>query len=226
MKKLTVITLLTGLALANSAFAKSNFDGIYLGLGTGYALGKDEGIEYQEGGHNGYSQVVDTNDVFVGAFVGINKVLNNNILVGLEADYDFRNSRDQSYQKDDGALDYLYPVRTEVKNSASIRARLGYVLNQDKTLAFLTGGLGTIKINRTFSDDEDRQSLSDNSRHNGFVVGAGLEHFLTDKVTIRLEYRHALYKRESVDVDYLYSDTFEKQKYKENSLKVGIAYKF
>jgi opacity protein-like surface antigen len=60
---------------------------------------------------------------------------------------------------------------------------------------------------------------------NGWTAGIGAEHFLSEKLTIRAEYRYTDYRREKEDVP-MYGSTY-KQKYdNEQSVRISASYYF
>ncbi|MBY3416693.1 porin family protein [Rhizobium laguerreae] len=98
--------------------------------------------------------------------------------------------------------------------NGSVRGRVGYDMNP--FLLYGTAGLaiGDVKV----SDD-----TSDESKTNfGYTVGAGVEAFVTNNITTRLEYRYTDYQSKDYDLD---SGSFSRG-YDENSVKLGIGVKF
>jgi opacity protein-like surface antigen len=234
MKKLALTSLLViSLGISNSAFAESNFDGIYAGFAAGRARGEDKGIEYKDNGATfyGITQRTSPEGSLFSLFTGINKVVNENILFGAEADYEKRNYSHSNFQEVDQSLYTDYSVQTKVKNGGSLRARLGYIFNHDKTLAYVSGGYATLKVNRYYGDVSNTLGngtlAKTHTRHEGYVGGFGLEHFVTSKVSLRAEYRYTRYNSQNVDSSVIYSaGTIEKQRLSDQSVRIGIAYNF
>lgn len=229
MKKLSLIASLSiGFALPQSVFADSKFDGFYAGVQVGYVDGKDKGQEYKDGVANTYTQKTTPDSLLIGGFVGFNKVLENNMLVGIETDYEYRGGSDKSFQKDEGVPDLDYPVKTKLKDAGSLRARLGYLFNEDKTLGYLTAGYATANVKRTFSDLSPPNSEYHSKWHDGWTAGFGAEHLVSEKILVKAEYRYSDYGRETISTAQVYVDgTEEKQKYQdEQSFRIGVAYHF
>ena len=83
-------------------------------------------------------------------------------------------------------------------------------------LLYGTAGLalGDVKVS---------DGTSDESKTNyGYTVGAGVEAFVTNNITTRLEYRYTDYQSKDYDLD---SGSFSRG-YDENSVKLGIGVKF
>ncbi|MBQ0724288.1 MAG: porin family protein [Cycloclasticus sp.] len=158
----------------------------------------------------------------------MNQVLDNNILVGIEIDYDYKDADDSTVQDDDGIPDTDYPYKTEINESASIRGRVGYVFNNDQTLVYATGGYTMAKIDRkTYDIDYPADVSSDSKWNDGWTAGLGVEHFVTTNLSARIEYRYSEYSTEHLDASVAYGDGYlEKQDYDEDSLRIGIAYHF
>ncbi len=232
MRKLIISSFtLLALGIPQLALAQSNFDGAYLGLGLGRARGEDKGIEHKDGTEFGATQRTNPEGALFSIFAGANKVIGGKILLGAETDYEKRNYSHTSPQKINGGEVSDYPITTNVKDAKSLRARLGYVFNNDKTLAYVTGGYSTIKIKRTYGDINNSTGNGTSSttatRHGGYTTGFGLEHFLTDRVSLRGEYRYTRYRAKTVDAAVVYgSGTTEKQRLCDQSIRVGVAYNF
>lgn len=221
----------------NLAYAETKFDGFYAGIQAGYADGKDKGKEYNNDIFSGFTQKTTPDGGLFGAYLGYNKVFENSLLVGLEADYELRDGDDKSFQKNQGRYDPQYTAKTELKDAASVRARLGYVFNEGKTLGYLTAGYAMVNIKRTMTDALNEglasvPSQSERKWHQGWTVGFGAEHFIADKISLKADYRYSGYDRRTINsyevFNELPGDAYtQKQKYQdEQSLRLGIAYHF
>lgn len=69
---------------------------------------------------------------------------------------------------------------------ASIRGRAGITLNDNRTLLYATAGVAWTDISYATSGVGGVTSLSD--RQTGYVVGGGIEHMLTERLSARVEY--------------------------------------
>jgi outer membrane immunogenic protein len=110
--------------------------------------------------------------VLGGGFVGYNMQFGS-LVAGIEGDFSFTNI---------DAQNTLDAVEYEIPWIATARARLGF--SADRTLFFVTGGLGIAEGEMTlpaFGED-------DSQTHYGYVVGGGMEHALLDAVSLRLDY--------------------------------------
>jgi outer membrane immunogenic protein len=134
---------------------------------------------------------------FGGAQIGADFV-NNSFLLGVVGDFSW------SGMSGDGTLAgitifdkydlWTADIATDVKWTSTIRARAGMIGNQN-TLAYVTGGLAIANVDSTLgytffpgSSLELGESTVNNTTRYGWTVGAGLEHPLTENVTIGLEY--------------------------------------
>ncbi|ANK85152.1 MULTISPECIES: outer membrane protein [unclassified Rhizobium] len=105
-------------------------------------------------------------------------------------------------------------VKNKYGWNGSVRGRVGYDMNP--FLLYGTAGLalGNVKVS---------DGTSDESKTNyGYTVGAGVEAFVTNNITTRLEYRYTDYQSKDYDLD---SGSFSRG-YDENSVKLGIGVKF
>jgi outer membrane immunogenic protein len=144
--------------------------GFYLGAHAGGSF--DSTIDVSAGSNSGE---LDLDNGFVGGVhVGYNWQRANNVVLGLEAS--ITGVDDET--DDVNVTDYL----------ATVRGRLGYAM--DKTLVYATGGVAWLG----YSDDTIFGELDDSF---GWVAGAGIEHKLTNRISLGLE---ALYYDVNTDV--------------------------
>jgi outer membrane immunogenic protein len=219
MKKYLALLLLLVPALS---FAEG-FTGPYIGVFTGYSWADDDGKG--SNGNENWTQNPNPRGLQLGLQGGYNWSLQNNILVGIEADYAHRGGdSDKAYYKDDGEADTDYALTSDLKASASIRARLGYLLDST-TLLYVTGGYATIDVERRNLDSygyETSESTSD--WQEGWTAGVGAEYLMTSNLSGRLEYRYSDYGTENIHVD-MWSEDY-KQSLTEQSVRVGLSYQF
>lgn len=220
----------------NVAAAESNFDGFYAGLHTGYASGKDKGTQFDGGIADGFTQETSPKGSLFGGLAGYNTVLENNMLLGLEADYEYRGKSDSAFQKEFGVADPTWTAATKLKDTASVRARIGYVFNEGKTLSYITAGYAAANIERTMSwtvpgsttitGGPDSESHS--NWQNGWTAGFGAEHFIDEKFSLKLEYRYSDFSSATISSAQVFGTGYEqRQKYQnEQSVRVGVLYHF
>lgn len=238
MKKYSYLFLLVLIALGSSAHAaESEFDGAYVGVNLGYANGDSKGTSYCNGNDNECPKGEPSyfyanpgiNSELIGGFVGFNKRINNNTLLGLEADYEFRNGHKRSFENiidgEGDADDVDYQVGSKFKNSASIRAKLGYLLNNNQSLIYATGGLSLLKMKNTYSKTGDNFSETHSNWHSGWTAGLGLEHFVNSKLSIKGEYRYSDFAHKTDNISE-YEEEYKVRVDSEHSVRLGIAYHF
>lgn len=105
----------------------------------------------------------------LGGYAGFNYQMSNNLVVGIEGDYN-------------AALgeDIINGPPFQTASFGSVRARVGYAM--DATMLYVTGGLAIIDGEASFAGPPDPGFGV------GFAVGGGVEHFLTDMISVKLEY--------------------------------------
>lgn len=240
MKKYSHLYLLVLIAFGSSAnAAESEFDGAYVGVNLGYANGDSKGTSYCNGNDEGcpkgepsyYYANPGINSELIGGFVGFNKRINNNTLLGLEADYEFRNGHKRSFENlidsEGDVVDEGYQVGSKFKNSASIRAKLGYLINNNQSLIYATGGLSLLKMKNTYSSTADGDNFSEthSNWHTGWTAGLGLEHFVNRKLSIKGEYRYSDFAHKTDNISD-YEEDYEVSVDSEHSVRLGVAYHF
>jgi outer membrane immunogenic protein len=149
----------------------STWAGFYAGIHAGSTF--DDTVEVDNVEFSGDESFVG------GVHVGYNWQRNSPWVFGVEASL--------SFLDDDDVTDYL----------ASVRGRLGYAF--DRTLVYATGGVAFLGYNEDIRvlDGAGRPFDIDDTAV-GFVVGAGFDHKISDKVSIGLE---GLYYSADTEID-------------------------
>jgi outer membrane immunogenic protein len=211
------IALIAAISIAPLAAHASGFTGSYAGVQIGQVSGQDYGVEYIGGSPDGYAQSTKAKGIAMGALGGYNWAINDKMLWGVDGDLRLGSVSGNSIQYGPG-FPAGWAISTKVKDVLAIRAKFGYEFN-DKTMAYVAAGLANAKIERSFSTYP-----SSSERKTGLTFGLGAEQSITDKISLRLEYRYTYYG--SSDVASGSGVEVEKQKYKEQSLLFGAAYHF
>ena len=234
-KTLSIVSLLTFNHISSADIKVSNFSGTYVGGSIGAVVDADNRIiEYfngsgGEGGaagtKTGYTSHDNPEGLKGSGFIGYNFVNNKNILLGVEASYNFYSGADDEvFEKNKGVIDSNYAIKTKIEQDVSIKGRLGYVFNNDKTLGYVTGGYtnGRVKhLNRNILFSEDG---ADTKSQDGYIVGIGVEHFLNNKFTARVEYNYTEFNEETYRNNIYNADM--KMNLDFHSVQVGLAYHF
>jgi outer membrane immunogenic protein len=219
-KKLSLILILS---LAPVAAHASDFAGRYAGIQLGQVNGKDDGIELQPTPtFDGYTQNTSPKGTAFGILGGYNWAINDKLLWGVDGGLELRSMSDNTVQYLNGVPDPAYPTTTKVNQALSVRAKLGYLFNEGRTMAYLAAGLADAHITRNFGGADFSEWKT------GYTVGLGAEHYIKEKVSLSLDYRYTDYGTSDVDVTSVFgpANTIEQQKYKEQSLLLGVAYHF
>ena len=225
-KTLSIVSLLTFNHISSADIKVSNFSGTYVGGSIGAVVDADNRItEYEDGSKTGYTAHNNPEGLKGSGFIGYNFVNNKNILLGVEASYNFYSGADDEvFEKNKGVIDSNYALKTKIEQDVSIKGRLGYVFNNDKTLGYMTGGYTTGRVKHLTRDYESDEEGADTKSQDGFIVGMGIEHFLNNKFTARVEYNYTEFSEES------YRNSIHDSDYKMNldfhSVQVGLAYHF
>lgn len=219
LKKLSLVVAISLTPLAAHA---SGFTGPYVGGQLGQVNGKDDGIELQPTPtFDGYTQNTSPKGKAFGILGGYNWAINDKMLWGVDGGLELRSMSDNTVQALYGVPQPIYPTTTKVNQALSVRARFGYVFNEGRTLTYLAAGLADAHITRNFGGADFSQWKT------GLTVGLGAEHFINEKLSLGLDYRYTSYGTSDVDVSSVFGpNTIEQQKYKEQSLLLGMAYHF
>jgi len=176
-----------------------NWSGAYVGGGLTYDFGKFTGSD------NGR----DAKDLGGTLYGGYN-MQNGSIVYGAEADI--------SYAGEDGSAGSQAPVGslkgTQGVNG-SVRGRVGYDLNP--FMVYGTAGLAVANHELEGGGTNDEKLAA------GYTVGAGVETFVTDNITARVEYRYSDYQKRDFDLG---TGAAISKGFDDHSVKVGMGVKF
>lgn len=125
-----------------------------------------------------------------GGMVGYNYQVNEGVVVGIEGRVGYENlETTASANLDLGSFN----LTAQPGLAASVSARLGWLATPD-TMLYLIGGYSYSDYDVKISFNGDSESFSED--YHGFHVGAGVETWLTDSLTGRVEYRYTQYGSE------------------------------
>jgi len=143
-----------------------NWTGLYLGVMGGYMAGSGD----LDGG-------------FFGGTVGYNwQAAGSPWVIGIEFDGGWTNF---------GASETVGPLfaETEANSVFTLRGRLGHTFLSDRTLLYVTGG-GAWMRNEITLGAVGGPFISESKTHSGWTVGAGIEHAVTENVSLKVEYQY------------------------------------
>jgi outer membrane immunogenic protein len=186
--------------------ASDTWTGPYIGAFGGYASLDTDGTYEDE-------DIVDggpVEGVLLGGQVGYNHQMDN-IVLGLEADAAY------SFADGDVADDDNEVAETDLNFLGTVRGRAGMILGEsDSTLLYVTGGLAIGDFDSDFEGEES------GGTHFGYVVGAGLEHMMTDSFSIKVEYNYV----DLGEKDYSDDNEGEDISYDGHVAKLGVNFHF
>ncbi|VXC49699.1 Outer membrane immunogenic protein [Pseudomonas sp. 8AS] len=245
--------LLPALAYADSSSAR-DWSGAYFGASLGAAEGKgDTSTHASVGGTSDYFTTTDPQQLgnagdgsvsqwnASGGLFGGYGWQQGNLYWGVEASLnslsfdESHNPATQTYLSDPAST-FTLNQSVEADWQGTLRARLG--LAEGRWLAYLTGGiaLSRLKVESNYADTSGLGGSGHGSSEEsktGWVVGAGGEYALSERLSLRGEYLYADYG--SVDTSYavtnptfagLSSTIKDKVDFKTQTLSLGLAYHF
>ena len=173
--------LLATTTISGSAYADGTWSGFYIGASSAY-------MSLEANTSDDFYQPTDPtlDGVLLGIQSGYNMQMDS-IVLGLESN--------TALSMADGSGFWgppTCPFDMDMKYLTTIRGRAGMAFGEnDSTLLFVAGGLAMAEFDRT-------QSGNNSSRtHFGLAVGGGVEHMLTDNISIKAEANYiALEKKE------------------------------
>jgi outer membrane immunogenic protein len=219
--------LIVAVSLIPVASYATGFSGPYVGAQFGLVNGTDKNTEQSYGSANGYTADISPKANEFGLMGGYNRTLDNDLVLGAEADYETRSGDSSTLYKNFGVPDPNFPIKTKLKAAYALRAKLGRMFNENQTLAYVSAGFAAANITRTYYDNSIPTSWENSKWQNGWTAGLGVEHLFKPNISARLEYNYADYGQAEIDSSPIYgAGTTELQKYHESSFRVGVAYRF
>lgn len=123
---------------------------------------------------------------------------NSQFLIGILANYDFNGDSSADAEsftfEDDGNFSES-AIEAELGDAWFLGGRLGFVMNEN-TLLYGLGGYTWVKgkveaFHELVEDGNESAALFDDDDNvDGWTIGAGIEHLLTESLSLKLEYRH------------------------------------
>ncbi|RTM00049.1 porin family protein [Ancylobacter aquaticus] len=226
-----------------------SWTGLYLGGNAGYAWGESKATDVlffdSTGGvYTPAPGLYAGNDVnfgnmdgwVAGGQIGYNYQFENNVVVGVEADFQWTGAEESIafYATPGGPY---YQTSAELEWFGTVRARLGYAF--DRLLVYGTGGFAYGKVSSSTTvmgltgggapDFTTAASGSHDNINTGWTVGGGLEYAITDNWILRGEYLYVDLGESNV-TSYLAgtSGSFVSAKadLTSNIVRAAISYKF
>jgi len=177
-----------------AAPAATNWDGPYIGASVGYGWGTAS--------TNVSSLSANTSGWLVGAQLGYNFHVSDNLVLGVEGNLDWTNET--------GSLSGLGSFTNNW--DGSVRGRLGVDLGQ--WMPYVEAGVAF--ANATAAAPGGTPSFS--NTHTGWTVGAGVEVMLADNLSANVEYRYNNYGSQTYNgVPISYNDS---------QIRLGLNYHF
>lgn len=194
--------------------------GAYAGLHVGTLDGDAEGTAVAPGDIGSQDLTADPNGVLGGIQAGYNFQFGSFVL-GAEGDVSFGDIDDVIYPEMFGA----FPTRIEAEMDwmATIRGRLGWAW--DRTLFYATGGVAWTDLDVTADAGADG-SDSDSASMFGWTVGGGVEHALTDSISMKAEYLYADFGREDLDFNFDGFEVSSDADLETHTFRVGVNWLF
>jgi outer membrane immunogenic protein len=185
-----------------------SWSGLYVGAQVGYGWGNTAA---QSGPTTGFDQSYgyDSNGWVGGVHAGYNWQYQN-LVYGIETDIEASSISGSGI----GSLGLAHT--TDLNWVGSTRGRLG--IAYDRTLFYATAGwaYGDVRIDKSFASYSDVR--------NGWTAGAGVEHAISDRMTMRLEYRYTDLGSTNFSSNAVTS--IDKSEVDFHTVRAGVSFKF
>ncbi len=162
-----------------------NWEGLYGGWVAGYGSGESRNwVSANANDAHGWASN-NADGVMLGGTVGYNWQYKPNWVLGVEADLSWANMEGtQHLSINDG-----HEWSGGWDGFATMRGRAGYAFG--RTLVYGTGGMALLHTNEVIVGNTAAETNFNQGWHVGYVIGAGVEHMITNKLSVKAEYLHA-----------------------------------
>lgn len=205
-----------GLALAASDNLAYDWSGVYVGFQVGHGSGDATTNEMLDGEVNDGPLEYRTKGALGGIHIGYNGQ-SGRFVYGVEGDIEHAGI--------DGHWDWGNGngLSKEIDWVGSLRGRIG--VTADRLMVYGTAGLAVARVEMAVIDD-DAVALSKAEAAVGLTAGLGAQYALTDRMSVRMEYRYTDFGETSVAGD-VYGGTFSyPHDNKIHALRIGASIKF
>lgn len=174
-------------SLKDTPFAETpwNWGGLYGGWILGYGTG-DSSNYVSPNANNPHGWANNNPDgIMLGGTIGYNWQYTPNWVIGAEADMSWADMQGDQHK-------YIYDGHDWSggwDGFGTIRARVGYALG--RTLIYGTGGIAFLHSNEVIVGNDADETNFAQGWNTGYVVGAGVEHAFTDRLSAKIEYLYA-----------------------------------
>jgi len=194
MKKVAVLLgVVLLLASANVATAADEWKGFYIGAALGGAnyTATWTDVDYD---WFGGSLDLDKNGLMYGGVVGYN-FQPDSVVYGIELDLNFSNIENNTRYSDD------VDITDTLNGFYALKGRVGVPVG--KALVYLSGGLAMVDAEHSWKEDGDPSDSWDSidNTNMGYTFGFGVEHMLTDRMSIKFDYSQSKFAEEPDEND-------------------------
>jgi len=194
-----------------------DWSGAYAGAHAGWLWAK---VGYVEPDDPRFGFDADLDGLAGGVLAGYNHQIDD-IVLGIEVDAGLADARFGSRQSGGNGYSAF-----EIAGNARLRARVGITV--ERTLLFLAGGLAAARLT---VDDTDPGFGKDRATHLGWTLGGGVEHAVTDRLTLRVEYLYDDYGSKTHTIESPAGSPFfpsyeAKADLTAHTVRAAVAYRF
>jgi outer membrane immunogenic protein len=203
-----------------------SWTGFYVGIHGGYSIADGSFSSPDLAPGVAFEADSDLDGFLVGAHVGAQYQFQNNLVLGVEMDIDYRDSDDNAGVTFNGFPAPPLAIESEINWTGSARLRAGYAM--DRFMPYITGGFAfaDVDVEVTAGGAPLPPVGTDlGGTSVGWTLGGGVEYAFTDNMIFRAEYRYSDFG----DVDGLVffapigDSEFELDSH---DITIGISYKF
>lgn len=200
-------------ATAAAPTAAPGWGGVYVGASLGRAFGGDDKVGIFYGG-NAYASpgTLELQGTTLDLRLGW-RVAQGPMVYGVELS-------NTSGPVEDTVANATYGAKSELNSAQAIKGQIGWAVGS-RTLAF--GSVGFVSGDFDYRVASATRSLSGNFRNNGYVVGVGVEHQITDRWSLRGDWEYMNFGKTNLGDETILSTEATPDFHK---LSVGLNFRF
>ena len=230
MKKKSFPTILFAslITVSTSLYAENTLDGYYIGLDLSSLTGDDEGSKKVSGVSDRFDFEAKPKGYGLGLTLGYDAIFSDHFLMGIElAGFGYNvdeTTTPINYNNDPPTLTTCTYI-TDLKYKFEAKLKAGYTFNEKKSSIYVTGGYSAAKIDRTYTTVSSGNFTNDDWNQ-GYVLGIGTEHLLSDKLALKIEHTHSSYGTEDINTNAAWANSVQEIDFYDDTTHIGLQYRF
>lgn len=202
------------------------WEGGYVGAQIGYLRGDMRLRGENLNNNNTMESEFNPSGATLGIYAGYNWQGGGNTVFGFEGEINYADANAVADGIDPPSFGFMRDrIEGSIRSTGALRGRVGFA--QDRTLFYLTGGVAFADARVTGYSMGGASPFDERSTRTGWTIGAGIEHAVNDRMSVRLDYRFADFGTETIDFVSGRGTPHEFDwRLRTNEIRAGVAFRF